>query len=58
MNTFADELSNTKQDRIEPVRQEPGAASDAAIVELGKVSDTRGGWLGSKFDTGLGVMPY
>ncbi|HEY6515972.1 MAG TPA: hypothetical protein VIY50_07490 [Steroidobacteraceae bacterium] len=58
MNTFADELSNTEPDRSEPVRQEPVAVSDAAIVELGKVSDTRGGWLGSKFDTGLGVQPY
>jgi hypothetical protein len=58
MNTFADELSNTERDRSEPVRQEPEAVADAAIVELGKVSDTRGGWLGPKFDTGLGVMPY
>jgi hypothetical protein len=58
MNTLTDELSNTEQDRNEPVRQEPNAAADAAIVELGKVSDTRGGWLGSKLDTGLGVQPY
>jgi hypothetical protein len=58
MNTFADELSNTEPKRSEPVRQEPGAVSDAAIVELGKVSDTRGGFLGSKLDTGLGVRPY
>lgn len=58
MNTFADELSNTEQGRSEPVHQEPQAAADSAIVELGRVSDTRGGWLGVKTDTGLGVMPY
>lgn len=56
MNTFADELSK-EQERSEPAR-EPEAVSDAAIVELGKVSDTRGGWLGPKLDTGLGLQPY
>lgn len=58
MNTFADKLSNTEQAQSEPVRQEPKPASDAAIVELGKVSDTSGGWFGPKLDVGSGLMPY
>lgn len=57
MNTFADKLSNTEQAQSEPVRQDPQPRSDAALVELGKVSDTCGGWFGGKFDTGLGLQP-
>ncbi|HUN71710.1 MAG TPA: hypothetical protein VMU52_05320 [Steroidobacteraceae bacterium] len=58
MNTFADSLPNTEQDQNETVRQEPKAVSDTALVELAKVSDTRGGWVGTKPDTGLGIIPY
>ena len=59
MNTFADKLSTTEQAQAEPVvRQEPEPTSEAAVVELGKVSETRGGWIGPKLDTGVGVMPY
>ena len=58
MNTFADSLPNTEQDQNETVRQEPKAVSDTALVELAKVSDTRGGWIGPKSDSGAGFVPY
>lgn len=58
MNTSADNLSNREQDQNEIVRQEPKPASAAALVDLGKVSDTRGGWIGPKFDNGAGFIPY
>lgn len=58
MNTFADYLSNTQQEQNETVRQELKPAADAALLELGKVSDTQGGWVGQKFDVGLGFTPY
>lgn len=58
MNTFADKLSTPEQEQIEHARQEPQPVSEAAVVDLGNVSDTRGGWLGSKLDVGSGFMPY
>jgi hypothetical protein len=58
MNTFSDSLSNREQDKSETVRQEPKPVSDATLVELGKVSDTKGGWVGAKLDAGAGFMPY
>lgn len=58
MNTSSDSRSNKEQDQIEAVRQEQETVSDDALVELGKVSDTRGGWLGSKTDVGNGFTVY
>ena len=58
MNTLSDTLSNKERDKVETVRQEPKPTSDAALVELGKVSDTKGGWVGSKVDGGAGFQTY
>jgi hypothetical protein len=58
MNSSLDTRSNRGEDQMETVRQEPNSASDDAFVELGKVSDTRGGWIGPKVDTGMGFLPY
>lgn len=58
MSTFADTRSNSEPDQMETVRQEPNPAPDDALVELGKVSDTKGGWIGPKVDTGMGLIPY
>jgi hypothetical protein len=59
MNAVSDTLLNrAEENKIETVRQEPKPVSDAELVELGKVSDTKGGWLGSKLDTGAGFQPY
>lgn len=58
MNTFSDLRSTKEQDQIESLRQEKNTASNAALVELGKVSDTKGGWFGLKTDVGLGFVTY
>jgi len=58
MNTFSDLRSSTEQDQIESLRQERSTAPAAALMELGKVSDTKGGWLGSKVDVGMGFLTY
>lgn len=58
MNTFSDTRSSSEQDQVETVRQEPKTESDLALVELGKVSNTQGGWVGLKFDVGTGFITY
>lgn len=57
MNTLSDTKSR-EQDQVESGRQDAEPVADATLVELGKVSDTKGGWVGSKADTGLGVTFY
>jgi hypothetical protein len=56
MNTVSDTGSSKEQDQVESGPQD--AELDATLVELGKVSDTQGGWTGSKMDTGLGFTVY
>ena len=58
MNTFSETRSITEHDQVETARQEPKTESDTALVELGKVSNTQGGWLGVKFDVGAGFITY
>lgn len=58
MNNFSDTRSNKEQDQVERARQEAAPVLDAALLELGKVSDTQGGWLGSKLDVGSGFITY
>jgi hypothetical protein len=58
MNSLSDTRSDKEQDQVEAVRQEPEIVSDTALVELGKVSDTRGGWIGTKLDVGNGLQYY
>jgi hypothetical protein len=58
MNTSADTRSSKEQDQIESGRQDATPASDATLVELGKVSDTKGGWVGAKPDSGFGATNY
>ncbi|HEX4266742.1 MAG TPA: hypothetical protein VHY36_02565 [Steroidobacteraceae bacterium] len=58
MNTLADTRSGTEQDQVEAGRRDAEPAQDAALLELGKVSDTQGGWLGPKLDSGAGFQPY
>lgn len=58
MSTFSDTQSSRKQDQVEAGRQDAEPASDAALLELGKVSDTQGGWLGVKLDVGAGFITY
>lgn len=58
MNIPSDTRSGREQDQVESGRQDAEPVSDAALIELGKVSDTQGGWLGSKFDSGVGFTDY
>ncbi|HUA24646.1 MAG TPA: hypothetical protein VMA54_11050 [Steroidobacteraceae bacterium] len=58
MNTPSDTRSSKEQDQVESLRQDAPPVTDAALIELGKVSDTQGGYLGSKPDTGFGVAMY
>lgn len=58
MNAAADTLSTKAEDKVEIARAEPKAGAEDALVELGKVSDTQGGWFGSKADAGMGFAVY
>lgn len=58
MNSLSDTRSDKEQNQVEAVRQETEIVSDTALVELGKVSDTQGGWLGTKMDSGNGFQNY
>lgn len=58
MSSVSDTVLNVADQKIETTPQEQKTEVNAEVVELGKVSDTRGGWLGNKVDTGLGVQIY
>jgi hypothetical protein len=58
MNTFSDTRSSREQDQVEAGRQDAEPVSDATLVELGKVSDTQGGFFGVKLDVGSGFITY
>ena len=58
MNAVSETALNASADRIESAPQEPTPELNAELVELGKVSDTRGGWLGWKADIGNGFQSY
>lgn len=57
MNSGTDNLLVVTEEKVETAREEK-AELDTALVELGKVSDTRGGWLGAKLDSGAGLIIY
>jgi hypothetical protein len=58
MNTVSDTVLNSSDEKVETARQEPKTELNAKLVELGKVSDTSGGWVGAKMDTGAGFTSY
>lgn len=58
MNPASDTLSNKTEDQVESARQENQAEPSTTLVDLGRVSDTKGGWIGTKADSGAGLMPY
>jgi hypothetical protein len=58
MNAVSDTLLNRAEDKVETSRQEQKTEAAAALIELGRVSDTQGGWLGPKFDNGAGFTVY
>jgi len=54
MSIGSENLSVKSEENIETVRQEK-ADVDTSLVELGKVSDTQGGFFGPKNDSGAGL---
>ena len=58
MNAVSETVLNTSDDKAETTHQEQKTEPKSELVELGKVSDTRGGWLGSKYDAGAGFTVY
>lgn len=58
MNSASETLLNKTEDQVEAVREEKQAEPGATLVDLGKVSDTKGGWIGAKQDSGAGLMAY
>lgn len=57
MNSGSDNLLVATEETLDKGRDEK-AELNTALVELGKVSDTRGGWLGAKIDSGAGLIIY
>jgi len=58
MNTTSDTLPNSAAEKVETTREEPPPAQQPELIELGKVSDTKGGWVGVKPDSGAGFTVY
>ena len=58
MNTASDTLVNDAEEKVETTREEPQPTPEAGLIELGKVSDTKGGWWGVKMDSGAGFTIY
>ena len=54
MSIGSEKLLVKAEEKVEAAREEK-ANVDTALVELGKVSDTKGGWLGAKNDSGAGL---
>lgn len=57
MNSASDTLLDKTEDNVESA-QEKQAEPSATLVDLGRVSDTKGGWIGSKTDSGAGLQVY
>jgi len=54
MNTGPDNLLVKAEENIETTRDEKKVELGTTLVELGKVSDTKGGFFGNKADSGAG----
>lgn len=58
MNSASDTLLSKTQDQLESAREETLAEPSTTLVDLGRVSDTKGGWIGTKADSGAGLQYY
>lgn len=58
MNSASDALLNKSEDKVEAARGEDQTESNVTLVELGKVTETKGGWIGAKLDNGAGLITY
>jgi len=55
MNNGSEKLLVKAEENVEAARQEK-ADANTALVELGKVSNTQGGFFGAKNDSGAGLV--
>jgi hypothetical protein len=55
MSNGSEKLLVKAEENVETARQEKVDA-DPALVELGKVSNTQGGFFGAKMDSGNGLV--
>lgn len=58
MTTSFDARSIREKSPTEPDHQEVKTEPVAELIEIGRVSDTKGAWLGNKLDTGSGYTYY
>lgn len=58
MNSASDTLLKNTEDQVASAREEILAEPSATLVDLGRVSDTKGGWIGAKQDSGAGLQVY
>ena len=57
MNAAADTLLKSAENEDQTARREE-EQPEPRLVEMGKVSETKGGWFGAKTDTGAGFVYY
>jgi hypothetical protein len=58
MNSASDTLLNKTEDQVGSAQEETLAEHSTLLVDLGRVSDTKGGWIGAKPDSGAGLQVY
>lgn len=58
MNSASDTLLNKTEDQVEAAGREDQAEPGITLIELARVTETKGGWLGSKLDSGAGLQVY
>lgn len=58
MNSASDTLLNKTEDQVASACEETLVEQSTTLVDLGRVSDTKGGWIGSKPDSGAGLQAY
>jgi hypothetical protein len=58
MNSASDTLLNKTEDQVGSAQEQTLAKQSTLLVDLGRVSDTKGGWIGAKPDSGAGLQVY
>ena len=58
MKSASETLLNNAEDQVEAAGRKDQAEPGAALVELAKVTETKGSFFGVKFDTGAGLQVY
>ena len=58
MSSASEVLLNKAEDQVEAARREDQTEPSTTLVELGRVTETKGGWFGGKPDTGAGLQFY